>query len=77
LLTIDAASRDAASGRHRKATSAAFSSRARSAFDPQQLDVAAARQVFVDAQAGGAFLTVDVDLECHDNPSRTMPNGQA
>jgi hypothetical protein len=36
--------------------------------DAQQLDVAATRQVFVDAQAGGALLPVDVDLECHALP---------
>ena len=66
LVTSATASLAAASGRHRKATSAALSRRARSAgvlalvgVDAQHLDVAARGQVLVDAQAGGAFLAVD------------------
>ena len=72
FVTSATASRAAASGRQRNATSAAFSSRARSARilaqlgrRAQHLDVAAAREVLVDAKAGGAFLAVDEDARRH------------
>jgi hypothetical protein len=74
LVISAAASRDAASGRHRKATSAALSRRARSALslrcrrDAQHLHVGALRQILVDAQPGGALLAIDEDLECHRSP---------